>query len=169
MWDCDDCDFSEVTLGVLRLTHAVQSLEGAGETRPDAATDRPGILLAQAPGGQHGLGLAILAQFFSRAGWDVRCETVANSGKLAGIVRQHRFGVVGLSVACTDQVDSLAATIRELRRASANRRLGIMVGGAAFAADPGLAVRIGADATASDGQSAVIEAQRLISPIARAR
>jgi methanogenic corrinoid protein MtbC1 len=179
MWDCDDCDFSGVTMGVLRLSRAVESLGyEAGEheagshdagRRGVAESNRPCILLAQAPGGQHGLGLAVLSQFFGRARWYVRCETNATAAHLASIVRQNWFGVVGLSVACTEQTENLPGLIRELRRASCNRDLGIMVGGAAFAADPELAGRMGADATATDGQNALIEAQHLMTMIARPR
>jgi methanogenic corrinoid protein MtbC1 len=51
--------------------------------------------------------------------------------------------------------------IAELRRHSKNRRIGIMVGGPMFAANPNLAIEIGADATAVNAPAAVIVAQRL--------
>jgi methanogenic corrinoid protein MtbC1 len=173
MWDEDECDFSDVTMGVLRLSHAVQSLgqgmaQGqSGESAADAKA--ASILLAQAPGGQHGLGLAILAQLFHGAGWQVRSAASPSGAELLDLVRCDWFGVVGLSVACAEQITGLAATIRGLRTASCNPRLAIMVGGAAFAAEPGLAAEMGADATASDAETALAEAQRLLSRIARDR
>lgn len=169
MWEDDTCTFSDVTIGLLRLGNVMRLLSRAfaGAYEPQRAG--PSALLAQMPGEQHGFGLAMVVQFFRRAGWNVRQETSTTSAELIDIVSKNWFGIVGLSVACSDRLDALAADIRAIRRHSRNRAIGVMVGGPPFLAHPQLAAMVGADATAIDGKQAVRQAQSLISLLARDR
>ena len=75
--------------------------------------------------------------------------------------------MVGFSLACDSRLDALAAMIHEIRRASRNPALGVLVGGRVFAEQPELAVLVGADATATDGQQAVLKAEALLGLLAR--
>ena len=163
MWEDDTCTFSDLTLAMLRLVHVLRRLgrESGGEVAPRPAAPR--ALLVQMPGEQHGFGLAMLAQFFRRAGWRVRQEPVATSAELAGLVRAHWFALVGISVSCDGRLAALEADIRAIRRQSRNHGVRIMVGGPPFAAHPQLAAMVGADATAADASGAVREANRLVS------
>ena len=79
------------------------------------------------------------------------------------MVRQQSFSMVGLSLAGECRLEVLASLIREIRRASRNKQIGIMVGGRAFTEQPDLAALVGADATASDGLQAVLKAETLLS------
>ncbi len=167
MWEEDTCDFSDVTLGVLRLRNVMRLLSRAFSGDYDTGLSGPSALLAQMPGEQHGLGLAMVVQFFRRAGWHVREEPVVTSADLIGIVRNQWFGVIGLSVACSDRLEALATDIRAIRRHSRNPAIGILVGGPPFIAHPQLATMVGADATAVDGRQAVLQAQSLLSLLAR--
>ena len=54
-----------------------------------------------------------------------------------------------------------------MRRASCNPAIGVMVGGPAFTRSPHLAALVGADATAADGQQAVVQARTLLDFCAR--
>ncbi len=163
MWEEDDCDFSDVTLGVLRLGRILRLLGRAFCGDFVAGGMGPSALLAQMPGEQHGLGLAMVVQFFRRAGWNVREEPLVSSAELTGIVTSQWFGVVGLSVSCSDRLELLADDIRAIRRHSKNPAIGVLVGGPPFLAHPQLAAMVGADATAADGRQAVQQAQRLLS------
>jgi methanogenic corrinoid protein MtbC1 len=127
------------------------------------------VLLAQMPGEQHGLGLAMVAHFFRRAGWCVQEERAASSADLIGIVHRNWFGLIGISVSCTDRLQQLAIDIRAIRRQSRNRDIGVLVGGPPFMSDPQLALLVGADATACDARQAVSQAQSLISLLAADR
>ncbi len=169
MWEDDTCTFSDVTLGMLRLGNVMRLLGRAfaGDLAPQAAA--PGALLVQMPGEQHGFGLAMVVQFFRRAGWRVRAEPVVTSAELADLVRAQSFALVGISVSCSDRLESLAADIRAIRRHSRNRAVGIMVGGPPFVAHPQLAAMVGADATAVDGRQAVNEARCLVGLLAATR
>ena len=72
------------------------------------------------------------------------------------------FDVVGFSLSADRHVETLGAAIRLSRARSRNPEILILVGGPAFVHDPGLAARLGADATAVDAPSAVHLARTLI-------
>jgi methanogenic corrinoid protein MtbC1 len=167
MWEEDVCDFADVTIAVGRLQRILRTLAPAFVGQIDPPRDAPLALLVQMPGEQHGLGLAMVAQYFARAGWNVLSEPVATRDELLALVRQESFAIVGISVSCSDRLEALAADIRAIRRASRNRAVGIMVGGPVFMEHPQLAAMVGADATASSGSEAVRQANQLVSLSAR--
>ncbi len=169
MWEDDDCSFTDVTLGLIRLGDVMHLLSHAFSDDYAAVRPGPSVLLAQVPGEQHGFGLAMVVQFFRRAGWNVRQEPAPTREHLAGIVQDQWFGLVGLSVACSDRMDQLVADIKAIRQASRNRAIGVMVGGPPFIAHPQLAAMVGADATAVDGLQAVHRAHSIVSPMRRER
>ncbi len=165
-WEVDDCDFADVTIGMLRLANVMRVVAQAFEAESAPVQSGPCALLVQAPGEQHGFGVAMVASFFRRAGWNVNNAPVADRDELLGIVRSQWFSLVGLSVTCTNRLESLAADIRAIRAASRNRSVGIMVGGLAFIEDPQLARDVGADCTATDASRAVAQANALVSHLA---
>jgi methanogenic corrinoid protein MtbC1 len=162
MWEEDICDFTEVTLGINRLNNVMRLICSAFGEDPLPAQDAPSALLVQAPGEQHGLGLAMVVHFFRRAGWRVRSEPSIASESLAGLLRQAWFDVVGISVSNSDRMDVLAACIAGARAASCNPSIGVMVGGPPFIQHPQLAEMVGADSTAADAKLAVQQAGTLI-------
>ena len=98
----------------------------------------------------------MVTQFFRQSGWEVWNEFPETSQHLVGCVRQHSFALVGLSAGTRSRVETLAQTIRQLRRASLNPGICVMVGGPLLIAEPELASRVGADATAMDGREAAL-------------
>jgi methanogenic corrinoid protein MtbC1 len=165
LWEEDECDFMQVTVGLCRLHQLLRELS------PEFAVEealRPGdrrILLATCPGDQHTFGIALVAQFLRRAGWDVWHEFLASSAEILEVTSQHWFSVVGLSVATETRIDVLTDTIRAIRRASRNRSVGILVGGPILVDKPELAALVGADATAIDGPQAVQRAEHIFSSL----
>jgi methanogenic corrinoid protein MtbC1 len=176
MWEDDTADFAEVTIGLMRLGNVLRLLGRAfsGDTlalpgAPSAllVQSAPSALLVQMPGEQHGFGLAMVAQFFRRAGWRVREAPMVTRDALLALVGVEYFAVLGISVSCDDRLDALAADIAAIRRHARNPSLGVLVGGPPFVAHPGLAALVGADATAADGRQAVLQAQSLVARLAR--
>lgn len=167
MWTEDTCTFTDVTLGMQQL-RAVLQRYGAEFAPPAAVPPRllRRALLVPAPGEQHGFGLAMVAEFFRRAGWDVWSGPIASRGELVGMVGREFFAVIGFSVSCDGSLDALATAIRAVRRASRNPAIGIMVGGPAFIGHPELAALVGADATAADGSQATLQAEALLALLA---
>jgi methanogenic corrinoid protein MtbC1 len=167
LWEADLCDFSEVTLGLGRLQQVLRELGPA--FRNEAARPENGrrALLAPTPGEQHTFGLVMVAEFFLRAGWDV-CTGASNANRdLPALVRGDWFDVVGLSLGSERRLDALATCIRSIRRASRNHSIGVMVGGPVFAQHPEYVSLVGADATALDGQQALLQAENLLTLLAR--
>jgi methanogenic corrinoid protein MtbC1 len=104
----------------------------------------------------------MVGEFFRRQGWTVTSGTGASASELVATVRAQWFSILGVSLADDTRLDALAGLIREIRKASRNQQIGILVGGRIFVDQPELAVLVGADATASDGQQAVLKAEALL-------
>jgi methanogenic corrinoid protein MtbC1 len=163
LWEQDLCDFAEVTIGVSRLQHILRALGRATLPRPEALARGRRILLVPVPGEQHTFGLAMVGEFFHRAGWRVGGGAFATAAELAGAVRHARFDVVGISVGCGDRLEAVATAVGAVRRGARDPAIPVMVGGAVFVAHPELAPMLGADATAVDGRQAVGKADALLS------
>jgi methanogenic corrinoid protein MtbC1 len=166
LWKEDVCDFTEVAIGLMKMHRVLQRVSDHAPADRGAGSAAPRILLAPALGEQHLLGVLMVGEFFSRSGWYVRCEPHPSADHLVSSVSEEHFDVVGLSASTHGAAKALASEIRQIRSASLNPDVIIMVGGPVFNDDVGLARRIGADATAIDGVRAVVTAERLIHRLA---
>lgn len=162
LWEEDLCSFADVTVGLLRLQQALHAVRPAFPAVTEGADARRHALLVPLPGEQHSFGAIMVAEFMRRAGWRVWSGPVATNADLVTLVRTHTFALIGFSLACGDQLNSLAANIRDVRRASRNRAIGVMVGGPVFVAHPELVAQVGADATAADARQATRQADLLL-------
>jgi MerR family transcriptional regulator, light-induced transcriptional regulator len=161
LWEHDECDFMQVTVGLCRLHQLLRELSPEfGATEIDRKVNRR-ILLAPCPGEQHTFGLSLVAQFLRRADWDVWHEFPGSGAEIVEVVRQNWFAVIGLSVGTQARLDALALTIGLIRRESRNRGIGVLVGGPILVERPELARLVGADATAADGPQAVLRAEHI--------
>lgn len=159
MWDNDDCNFIDVTLGVARLQKLL-AIFNETHMVPEVATKRR-VLMAMTPSDQHSFGVTMVEQFLSAAGWQVQTEIAASVGEIIATASSSWFAVIGLTAGSTDRLATLRKLIPALRTESLNARVGIMVGGPTFTADPSLASTVGADATACNAPAAVLVAQKL--------
>ena len=167
LWEEDRCDFTAVTIGLCCLQQVV--LENSPSFQPRSARGdvERRVLLAPVPGEQHSFGILMVGEFFRRQGWEVASGSGASVRELAALVRRQWFAAVGFSLACEERLDALARTIREVRRASRNPQIGVLVGGRLFVERPELAALVGADATAADGQQAALKAETLLALLLR--
>jgi methanogenic corrinoid protein MtbC1 len=166
LWTDDLCSFADVTVGLARLQGLVREYSPAFMPCVEAHDPRRSALLIPIPGEQHTFGLVMVAEFFLRAGWNVRSEPMMTDGDVRSAVRNHWFAVAGISVGNNDRLDAVAALIRLVRRESCNHGIGVMVGGRVFAEKPELAGLVGADATATDGRQAALQAETLLALLA---
>lgn len=163
LWDSDECAFTDVTVGLWRLQQVMYELspdfqrDGQGGAAPSRRA-----LLAPAPGSQHTFGLFMVAEFFRRAGWQVMGKPDGSTDALLAVARNEWFDVIGLSAGSDVHIEGLTSVILELRHASVNPDVAVMVGGPIFTAHPELFVRVGADATATDAPNAVAQADSLV-------
>jgi methanogenic corrinoid protein MtbC1 len=168
MWEQDECDFMQVTVGLCRLHQLLRELSPEFRTEEEDCKSTRRVLLVPCPGDQHTFGISLVAQFLRRAGWDVWHEFPASSAEILEIVGNHWLTVVGLSVGTETHLDEVAATIRAIRSVSRNRAVGVLVGGPLLVDRPALALLVGADATAPDGPQAVLRAEHVCSALANA-
>lgn len=154
-WEQDTLNFSQVTIGLWRLQRVLHGLSALPGQVARFEADRRRALLAAVPGAQHTFGVAMAAEFFSRAGWEVDCEPRVSWLDLRTRVASQWFDVLGLSVSTTDSIPQVVSAILDMRKAAANPQLFVMVGGPMAARMPDLARLCGADAAAGDARAAV--------------
>ena len=141
LWEEDECDFMQVTIGLCRLHQVLRELSPAFDADPDEWHEGRAILLVPYPGEQHTFGVTLVAQFLRRAGWTVCQECPKRVDDLIGLTRLNHFALVGLSVGCEVPSAEVAEAIRSLRLTSRNPQIGVLVGGPMFVAQPTLAGR----------------------------
>lgn len=163
MWDEDACDFTDVTVGVGRLQQLLRELSPVYGAEVEPPADGRRILLLPAPGEQHTLGLSMVSEFFRHAGWDVVGGIVASGLDPVQTVQGEWFDVLGLSAGHHARVQWLRDCITEVRRASRNRAIGVLVGGPLFVVTDASALSVGADAVITDGLAAPAAAEGLLS------
>ena len=144
-WNEDFISFTDVTIGLTRLQQVVRTLGHSIPTR-DADEDARSVYFVPAPNEQHAFGLVILEDYFRRAGWRTWLDTAATGEDAARTVGHDWFDIFGLSATSDTPADVIASTIAQVRKASRNPRLFVMVGGRLFIDDPALAGVVGADA-----------------------
>ena len=162
LWDTDERDFAEVTIGLMKLHRVLDSISTAGPTGVDAQRPVPRILLAPTPGEHHVFGLMMVAEFFGRSGWQVDCDLDLEPEPLLERVAETAFDVIGFSASTELGVETLRGLIERVRAASAAPDVTILVGGQVFNENRRLAQRVGADAFAEDAVRAVVTAERLV-------
>lgn len=159
LWDNDDCDFIDVTLGVARLQKLLATFNGS-YMLPELGSRRQ-VLMAMTPGDQHYFGAAMVERFLQAAGWTVQPAFAHTAAQIAGMARAQWFAVAGLTGGSERSLPAMEETITLIRQQSRNPMIAIMVGGPVFTANPGLAREVGADDTAADAPTAVLVAQKL--------
>lgn len=159
MWDADKCDFIDVTIGVSRLQKLLAIFNNSHIV--PALDVRRHVLMAMTPGDQHFFGVTMVERFLLAAGWRVQAELSGTSDDIAAAARNTWFAVAGFTMGSAQMIDSLKATIEQVRQESRNPTIGIMVGGPLFTANPAMAIEVGADATAPNAPGAVLVAQKL--------
>lgn len=161
LWESDAYTFSDVTVGLSRIQQLIHKLSPAFEAESEAPMKNYSALLMPMPGEHHSLGILVVEEFFRRAGWNVWTATNATEAEVATLVRQEHFDTVGISVTCQVDLDKLHHLILEIRRASLNKQLMVIVGGRVFSENPQYAQVVGADATDVDGRNVVATVERL--------
>jgi len=162
MWMEDTASFTDVTIGMMRLHDGLNAVTGLTRDSVQDGRRRHKILLAPAPGDNHRFGLAMVGAFFQQAGWMVTTMHEETVAELAALLKREWFGVLGISVSAEVHVAALARALPQLRAASRNPGLAVLVGGPVFVARPELAHEIGADATAADGVQATWVAENML-------
>lgn len=161
MWEEDLCDFTDVTVALTRLQRLLRVLSARLDGESEEFPNGLAILLSVTPGEQHTFGLTMVGEFFRRAGWSVSDDLFDTERDIVECVRRRPYAVIGLSLSGEVLLDRLVSVIKNVRGASLNRKIGVIVGGAFFQEHPELVPVVGADASALDGREAVIQSTSL--------
>ena len=82
------------------------------------------------------LGATLLGGFFDRAGWSVQAEFPQTDPALMSLVSTHWFDALALTLSDVftrrDRLAALIQTIKDVRTASRNPNMAVIVGGRAF-------------------------------------
>lgn len=162
LWRDDRCDFTTVTVALGRLHRLMRELSAMVDTARLRIARPPRVLLAQPADEQHLFGLAMVAEFLRRDGWDVLGGVGAAVPDAGGRVRDEWVDLVGFSIGDDARIDWLRENILRVRAMSCNEHVRVLVGGPVFVAHPEWAVEVGADGTARDASAAVDLANELV-------
>jgi methanogenic corrinoid protein MtbC1 len=162
MWEDDTADFAMVTVGLGRLQRLLRELSPAFGSEVEHPPQGRRVLLSQPQDEQHGFGLSMVAEFFRRAGWEIRGgPSVAGLDPVAAVQREW-FDVIGFSIGAERRIDWVTARIAAVRRASRNSSILVLVGGPIFVLHPEWGSKVGADAVPVDGAAAPRVAETML-------
>ncbi len=125
-WLEDRRDFTEVTLGLNLLHRVVHVLSPSAAPSP---SDKGSVVLLAAPAEQHTLGIFLLAEFLRKDGWGVQVDPDMPREDLLELVGREYVDMVGISVSNSDLIGPLTELVSDVRSASINDDIAVMIGG----------------------------------------
>lgn len=69
LWETDECDFIDVTMGLWRLQEVMRDIAQRSPPIVKAVAAPRSVLTAPVPGDQHSFGALMLEEVFARSGW----------------------------------------------------------------------------------------------------
>lgn len=161
LWDEDINSMFDVTQGLAHLQQIVRIFSPEFQNQSANGVSNRKALLMPLPGETHVFGITMVEQYFRREGWHVWGGPPATMAETVALAGSMWFDMIGFSVSRVPNPEKLAKDILIIRKAARNRNIAIMIGGAAFLQDPGLCALVGADATASDGEQAILKVNNM--------
>ncbi|MBV7266390.1 cobalamin B12-binding domain-containing protein [Erythrobacter ani] len=163
MWENDECDFVDVTMGLWRLQEVMRDLASRVPPPPleDKANQRRALFSAM-PGDQHSFGALMIDEVFSRAGWHSEALPNGERRELLDRLASSHFDVAGLTVSRHCPSATITSLITAMRSVSANPHLSVLIGGKMINDDHSIVAQVGADGTGADARDALEEADRLV-------
>jgi len=155
LWDSDLCSFTDVTCGLAILHHVVYRLGYEFREGPHDKGAQTHVMMCCAPGSTHLLGATIVGDLFRREGASVVIEVSSTEQELVRAVAIEWFDVIGISVAIESQLLHLKSLIYELKKASGNPRVKVLLGGPIFMLVDAKPDMFGADAISNNAPEVV--------------
>ena len=162
MWEEDECDFVEVTMGLWRLQEVMREIASRSPPVERSLGAPARALFSPMPGDQHGFGALMIDEVFARAGWESEALIDPQRRELLTVISQKSFDLVGLTITNDSPSSALQSLIRAIRTVSANPAIRILIGGRMVNANPAVVEEVGADGTASDAFAALELAERMV-------
>lgn len=163
LWNADLCEFTDVTVALGRMQALLRGLSADMKLPRSAHCSGRRVLFVPAPGEQHTFGLAMVCDFFRAGGWDVWTEAPAPADTVVALVQERWFDVVGFSMGHDRGITPTVELIRNIRKASHNRAVKVLVGGPLLLERPQIATLVDADGMALDAVQAMQVAEDMVS------
>ncbi len=148
LWSADGCDEIDVTVGLSRLQFGMR--EASADTVPASRIGSPTVLVVPQPGELHVLGAALDAESLYQQGWQPQAEFPTSNQALQDMVSTTWYDALDLTLSTAFRrehwLPRVADTIAQVRNASRNPALVIVVGGRGFHENDEAARRVAADA-----------------------
>lgn len=155
-WNEDTLSMVDVEFASGRLTLWCDKYASEDLLRTSGSGGRRRIFLARTAGEKHTLGLSITSKCYRHAGWQVDGGAHVEAGPtLLMALRETHYDVVGVSVGVSHRAPECRTLVRDIRAASCNANLKIVLGGPALIAEPHVFDHVGADFIALDAMEAV--------------
>ena len=162
-WELDEQSFTTVTLALGRVQRIMQELSPDFRNKEEHLRAVSGkALLFAMPHSQHTMGVFMLGEFFSQAGWNVTTIPNPTEDQIVSLLSKESFDIVGISISYELQWDPMRDLIAKIRTVSANSQVGIMAGVALFNARPELVDQCTADICTTTAADAVIAAETIL-------
>ena len=167
LWSDDLCDLAGAAVALVNLQGVLRHFAPAFRAEHAVLdTGRRALLASPLRTGVDGaaamVGLVMVSEFFRRDGWDSWIEPDVASTAFGDTVRREWFDVVEILASNDRQLDGIAASIRTIRRGSANRSVGVIVCGQIFIDHPEFVRLVGADLPSSDPRTTLVQASHFM-------
>lgn len=162
MWDNDECDFIEVTMGLWRLQEVMREISSRSPSLKSPFPELRTALFSPMPGDVHNFGTLMIEEVFARAGWQSEALIKPERRELLDRLAATPFDLVGLTLSRDCPSAPLANLIKSIRSASANPHVSVIVGGRMINENPSIINEVGADGTGPDALSALEVAEQLV-------
>lgn len=170
LWESDLCHYEEIAVGMLNLQQLLHDLSPAfSNEKPRRIFERRALLMSS-PCERNMLGVfmvtefyrCVASEFFYRDGWDVWPTPPISQKQLLAIMSSQWFDLIEVSATCEARVSQLATDIAQLKLASRNPHVGLIVSGPAFEDRPELVGMIGADGFGRNPREIMFHAESFI-------
>lgn len=162
MWENDECDFIDVTMGLRRLQEVMREIAARSPADLSGLAMPRSALFSPMPGDHHNFGTLMIEEVFSRGGWQSEALVKPERRELLDRLARQPFDLVGLTLSRDCPSAALANLIKAVRNVSANPHIIVLVGGRMINENPDIAVEVGADGTGLDALAALELANNLV-------
>ncbi|MEM9501271.1 MAG: cobalamin B12-binding protein [Pseudomonadota bacterium] len=162
MWESDECDFVDVTMGLWRLQEVMRDIAARSPKITGAFSAPRSALFAPMPGDQHTFGAIMTEDVFARAGWTTEIIPRPERRELLDVLSNRAFDLVGLTLSRDCPSGPLTKLVKAIRGVSANPHISVLVGGRMINANPSIVDEVGADGTGVDARAALEVAEQLV-------
>lgn len=162
MWERDECDFLDVTMGLWRLQEVMREVAARSPVDFSGLALPYSALFSPMPGDHHNFGTLMLEEVFARGGWRSEALIKPERRELLDRLARQSFDLVGLTLARDCPSAALTNLIKAVRNVSANPHIIVLVGGRMVNENPEIATEVGADGTGADALTALELADGLV-------